>query len=123
MCVVCALIGDVSLCYTLIKYSIISLWAIHTLQSLCSLLQEYQDGRQPSEDATDSFILSHELVYREFVVKHTISSLVDNEEYTARCIVVALEILQSIQGSVYTLPWRTTPDIFQNSWFLFHLNR
>ena len=40
-------------------------------------LQEYQDGRLLSEDATTSFVLTLELVYRKFLVKQAISILSD----------------------------------------------
>jgi len=74
-----------------------SLWALQSLKSITNVLKQYKDGRQPSEEATGSYILTLELIYREFVVKNIISSLDDSEEAAVRHIVSALKILTDIQ--------------------------
>ena len=56
-------------------------------------LQEYQDGRNLPIDAIDSFVLTLDLVYREFVTKSSLSAagLNEDEEEAARCVFTALQ--------------------------------
>ncbi len=52
-----------------------SLCAVQSLERVSRVLEGFTDGRKPSEEAIESLLLQLELVYREFLVKHTLVTI------------------------------------------------